>query len=196
MFTPDLLGRLPETPSQTAGPYVHIGLIPRQAGFEIFARDIGAGGIAADEPGERIRIEGRVLDVTGALVRDALVECWQARADGTHGIFQRTGTSFETGLWGFDTIRPGAVAARGGRSWMAPHVNLWLAARGLNRGLHTRLYFADREEANAQDPVLRLIEQPSRRASLIAARTEREGVPVFTLDIRLAGEGETVFLDV
>ena len=78
MFTPDLLGRIPETPSQTAGPYVHIGLIPRQAGFEIFARDIGAGGIAADEPGERIRIEGRVLDGAGSACRDVLVELWQA----------------------------------------------------------------------------------------------------------------------
>ncbi len=196
MFTPDSLGRLPETPSQTAGPYVHIGLIPRQAGFEIFADDVGAAPLPPGEPGERIRVEGRVLDATGALVRDALVEMWQAKADGSHGLFFRTGTSFETGLWSFDTVRPGAVPARGGAAPMAPHLCLWLAARGLNRGMHTRLYFGDREEANAADPVLRFIEQPNRRATLVAARTERDGVPVFTMDIRLAGDGETVFLDV
>lgn len=196
MFTPDAFGRLPETPAQTAGPYVHIGLIPRQAGFDIFHRDIGAAGLPEGEPGERIRVEGRVLDVTGAEVRDALVEMWQAKADGSHGLFFRAGTSFETGRWSFDTVRPGPVPARGGKAMMAPHLCLWLAARGLNRGLHTRLYFGDREAENAQDPVLRFIEQGSRRATLIAARSDRDGMPVFTLDIRLAGEGETVFLDV
>ncbi len=134
-------------------------------------------------------------------MRDALVEAWQADAEGQFGTpgfpgFRRTGTDFETGVWGFDTVRPGPVPARGGRGSQAPHLLLWIASRGINLGLHTRLYFADREEANAQDGVLRTIEHPSRRQTLVAARTERDGVTVFSLDIRLAGEGETVFLDV
>ncbi len=201
MLTPDALGYLPETPSQTAGPYVHIGLIPRQAGFDAFPFDLGSRAPGPEVPGERIRVEGRIFDVTGGLVRDALVEAWQADAEGQFGTpgfpgFRRTGTDFETGVWGFDTVRPGPVPARGGRGSQAPHLLLWIASRGINLGLHTRLYFADREEANAQDGVLRTIEHPSRRQTLVAARTERDGVTVFSLDIRLAGEGETVFLDV
>jgi protocatechuate 3,4-dioxygenase alpha subunit len=201
MIAPDALGYLPETPSQTAGPYVHIGLIPRQAGFDAFPFDLGSRAPGSEVPGERVRVEGRVFDVTGGLVRDALVEAWQADSEGRYGTpgfpgFRRTGTDFETGVWAFDTVRPGPVPARGGKGFQAPHILLWIAARGLNSGLHTRLYFADREEANARDGVLRTIEHPARRRTLIAARTERDGAPVFSLDIRLAGEGETVFLDV
>ncbi len=201
MLTPDALGHLPETPSQTAGPYVHIGLIPRQAGFGAFPSDLGSRAPDAALPGERIRVEGRIFDVTGGLVRDALVEAWQACAEGRHDTpgfpgFRRTGTDFETGVWALDTVRPGPVRARGGRGFQAPHLLLWIASRGINLGLHTRLYFADREVENAQDGVLRTIEQPARRNTLVAARSERDGVAVFTLDIRLAGEGETVFLDV
>ena len=79
---------------------------------------------------------------------------------------------------------------------MAPHVNFWIVARGINIGLNTRMYFADESEANAADPVLRLVELEARRATLIAPRTLREGVPVYTFDIRLQGEQETVFFDV
>lgn len=201
MLTPDALGYLPETPAQTAGPYVHIGLIPRQAGFDAFPSDLGSAAPGPEVPGERVRVEGRIFDVTGALVRDALVEAWQADAQGRYGTpgfpgFRRTGTDFETGVWAFDTVRPGPVPAPDGRGLQAPHILLWIAARGLNLGLHTRLYFADREAENGQDGALRTIEQPARRRTLIAARAEREGGPVFALDIRLAGEGETVFLDV
>ena len=76
------LGYLPETPSQTAGPYVHIGLIPKQAGFDIFENNLGEAMVGPAIRGERIRIEGRIFDGTGALVRDALVEIWRANAAG------------------------------------------------------------------------------------------------------------------
>ena len=79
---------------------------------------------------------------------------------------------------------------------MAPHVNFWIVARGINIGLSTRMYFADEQEANGGDPVLRMIEPESRRATLIAPRTMRDGMPVYTFDIRLQGEGETVFFDI
>lgn len=211
MFTPDTLGWLPETPSQTAGPYVHIGLIPKQAGFDIFENNLGESLLTPETKGERIRIEGRILDGTGSLVRDALVETWQADSFGRYAGpndrqpgerdesfrgWARAGTDFETGLWSIETIKPGRVAGRHGHKRMAPHINLWIVARGINIGLSTRLYFEDEAEANAEDPVLRIIEQPTRRQTLIAKREMRDGKPVYTLDIRLQGEGETVFFDI
>lgn len=211
MITPDALGYLPETSSQTAGPYVHIGLIPREAGFDIFETALGATLLTPETEGVRIRIEGRILDGTGALVRDAVVEIWQAdahgryphpadhaegRRDATFRGWGRTGTDFETGLWAFETIKPGPVAARAGQGKMAPHVSLWIVARGINIGLSTRLYFEDEPEANAEDPVLRLIDPPSRRATLIARREMRDPTPCYVLDIRLQGEDETVFFDI
>ena len=202
---------LKETPSQTAGPYVHIGLIPRQAGFDIFERDFGNVLYGSETAGERIRIEGRVFDGTGAVARDILLEIWQANAAGRYNHpadrqdkpldpqfrgWGRTGTDFSTGVYAFETIKPGPVVGRSGRAPMAPHVNVWLVSRGINIGLSTRLYFADEAEANAADPVLNIIEQPSRRETLIASRTQRDGRAVYTFDIRLQGDRETVFFDV
>ena len=205
------LNYLAETPSQTAGPYVHIGLIPHQAGFDIFERNFSNDLTALETRGERIRIEGTVFDGAGAPIRDALVEIWQANADGKYnhpadrqekpadGSFRgwgRTGADFRTGVWFFETVKPGAVIGRSGRGTMAPHVNFWIVARGINIGLNTRMYFADEAEANANDPVLNLIEDESRRSTLVARREIREGKPVYTFNIYLRGERETVFLDV
>lgn len=203
---------LPETPSQTAGPYVHIGLIPRQAGFNIFERNFSNMLVTPATRGERIRIEGRIFDGAGEPVRDMLVELWQANAAGRYAHpadlqsdkpidpafrgWGRTGTDFETGLFVFETVKPGAVQGRKGRSAMAPHVNLWLAARGVNIGLSTRMYFADETEANSEDPVLNIIDPPSRRATLIAQHALREEAVVYTFDIHLQGVRETVFFDI
>lgn len=208
-LVPDALGYLPETPSQTAGPYVHIGLIPHQAGFDIFDNPFGHVMADAGTPGERIRIEGRVFDGLGDPCRDVLLEIWQADAEGRHaspadprrapgkGSFRgwgRAGTDFETGLFAFETVKPGPVPGRHGRP-MAPHVSVWLISRGINIGLSTRLYFSDETAANTADPVLSIIE-PSRRKTLIAERQDRGGTPVYVFDIRLQGAGETVFFDV
>jgi protocatechuate 3,4-dioxygenase, alpha subunit len=211
MITPDELGYLPETGSQTAGPYVHIGLIPKQAGFDIFENNLGETLLTPATKGERIRIEGTIHDGAGAPVRDALIEIWQAdsfgryphaadrqpgpRDEGFRG-WARTGTNFETGLWSFDTIKPGRVVGRHGHKKMAPHISLWIVSRGINIGLSTRLYFEDEAEANAEDPVLRIIEQAERRKTLIARKEVRGGVPTYILDIRLQGENETVFFDI
>jgi protocatechuate 3,4-dioxygenase alpha subunit len=194
------LNYLQETASQTAGPYVHIGLIPHQAGFDIFENNFSNVLAAADTPGERIRIEGRVLDGLGSPCRDVLIECWQADSDGSYHSdgfrgWGRTGTDFETGLWFFETVKPGPVVGRRGHKNMAPHINLWLASRGINIGLSTRLYFED-ETTNAEDPVLRMIEPAMRRNTLIAKREARDGATVYVFDIRLQGQGETVFFDI
>ena len=201
-----------ESPAQTAGPYVHIGLIPHQAGFDIFEKDFSNVLIGPDTTGERIRIEGRIFDGSGAPTRDILVEIWQANAAGRYNHpadrqedkpidptfrgWGRTGTNFETGLFTFETIKPGPVIGRRGYRPMAPHVNVWLAARGINIGLSTRMYFSDEGEANAQDPVLNIIEPRERRKTLIAQREERGGEIVYVFDIHLQGERETVFFDV
>jgi protocatechuate 3,4-dioxygenase alpha subunit len=79
---------------------------------------------------------------------------------------------------------------------MAPHINVWIVSRGINIGLHTRLYFSDEEEANATDPVLNLIEQEERRNTMIAKLTQRDGKVIYVFDIVLQGENETVFLDI
>jgi protocatechuate 3,4-dioxygenase alpha subunit len=207
---PQPLGYLKETASQTAGPYVHIGLIPHQAGFDIFQNNFGNVLTSAETKGERILIEGRVLDGTGTPVRDALLEIWQANTEGRYNHpadnqdktvdphfrgWGRTGADFRTGIYSFETIKPGGIRGRNKRP-MAPHINFWIVARGINIGLHTRMYFSDEAKANANDPVLGLIEQEERRASLIAQRSERDGKIVYTFDIVLQGDKETVFLDV
>jgi protocatechuate 3,4-dioxygenase alpha subunit len=202
---------LRETASQTAGPYVHIGLAPEAAGFHIFENNFGNVLVTPQTKGERIRIEGVVYDGSGTPVRDVLVECWQANAEGRYnhpGDHQpgkaidphfrgwgRACSDFETGVYCFETIKPGIVAGRKGRL-MAPHVNLWIVARGINIGLNTRMYFSDEADANAKDPVLNLIEWEVRRKTLIAERQDREGGIVYRFDVRLQGDGETVFFDV
>ena len=160
--------------------------------------------------GERIVVTGRVLDEDGRPVRGTLIEVWQANAAGIypHPADRRSGevepgfrgwarviSDFDTGLWGFDTVKPGRVPGRSGRT-MAPHLNLWIVARGINIGLNTRMYFDDESEANEADPVLNLIEHIERRRTLLARRETRDGAPVYRFDIRLQGDGETVFLDV
>lgn len=197
--------RLKETPSQTAGPYVHIGMTPNFADIRgVYASDLGASMLTPDTVGERIVISGRVVDGAGAPVGDAVVELWQADASGAYaGPAARGGPAFlgwgrqptdADGVFTFETIKPGAVPGPDGRP-MAPHVALWIVARGVNIGLQTRLYFADEADANASDWVLSKIADPLRRATLIARREEGV-VPRYVLDIHLQGERETVFFDV
>ncbi|AZO29156.1 protocatechuate 3,4-dioxygenase subunit alpha [Mesorhizobium sp. M1B.F.Ca.ET.045.04.1.1] len=199
------LDRLKESPSQTAGPYVHIGLTPNFCGIGgVYQSDLGSTMVNDQTKGERIELRIRVLDGTGTPLKDALVEIWQADADGLYNSpselrgaadpdflgWGRQPTDMETGVCLFRTIKPGRVPFRDGRP-MAPHISLWIVARGINIGLNTRLYFADEDKANAEDPILARIEHRVRVPTLIA---ERQG-DTYVFDIHLQGEKETVFFD-
>ena len=199
------LDRLRESPSQTAGPYVHIGLTPNFCGIGgVYATDLGSTMVNDRTKGERIGLRIRVLDGTGTPLKDALIEIWQADADGLYNSpselrgaadpnfsgWGRCPTDMETGVCTFETIKPGRVPFRDGRL-MAPHVTLWIVARGINLGLHTRLYFSDEEKANGEDPVLARIEHRVRVPTLIA---DRQG-DIYVFDVHLQGEKETVFFD-
>jgi protocatechuate 3,4-dioxygenase alpha subunit len=176
------------TASQTAGPYWHMIDFPEWADL----LRAGSGNEAAQ--GERITLTGRITDGDGAPAPDALVEIWQAGPDGSYGAafhgFGRCATD-DTGEFRFTTLKPGAVPGRG-NAMQAPHIQIAIFARGLMQHVVTRAYF-EGEALNATDPVLTLVDDTARRATLVA---KPEGHGVWRLDIRLQGEGETVFLDV
>jgi protocatechuate 3,4-dioxygenase, alpha subunit len=192
------------TPSQTVGPFFKYGLTPngQYEWNDAFTGNL----VTSDASGERIRVEGRVFDGEGAPVPDAMLEVWQADSQGRYVDpqdrralpnskfrgFGRAGTD-ANGVYVFDTIKPGPVPGPDGKP-QAPHILLAVFARGMLRHLYTRIYFAD-EAANAGDPVLALV-PADRRATLIAEREDGGGGRVYRLDLRLQGDGETVFFDV
>jgi protocatechuate 3,4-dioxygenase, alpha subunit len=201
---------LKESPSQTAGPYVHIGATPNWAEITgVWREDLGLALVGPETKGERIIVRGRVFDGGGAPLKDALVEIWQADARGLYNSREETRggadphfagwgrrpTDGATGEYRFETIKPGRAPYRDGRP-MAPHITFWIVARGINIGLHTRMYFGDEEAANAECPVLARIEHKLRVPTLIAPRGEENGLPAYTFDIRLQGENETVYFDI
>jgi protocatechuate 3,4-dioxygenase alpha subunit len=197
---------LHESPSQTAGPYVHIGLTPIFSGIDgVFQEDPGSRMINADTLGQRISVSGCVYDGNEAPLADALIEIWQADAAGLYpspredrgsadpnfGGWGRCPADLTSGEFRFETIKPGSLAdADGNRA--APHITVWILARGINIGLHTRLYFDDEAAANAVDPILALIDPLDRVSTLIAKSTGDSG---FRFDIHLQGAHETVFFD-
>jgi len=154
-----------ETPSQTAGPFLHIGLMPD---------GIGIAPLAVSSPTDPVTLHGTLHDADGAPVSDALVEMWQV-----DGPWARCPTDARGG-WRLQAARPGAI----------PFVALWIIARGINTGLHTRLYFPDIDHAG--DAAMARVPQ-DRRGTLVALD---EGDGAYRLDIRLGGEDETVFFDV
>ena len=190
------------TPSQTVGPFFAYCLTPRGYDFsELVSNDL----VTDDTSGERIRIEGRVFDGDGQPVTDAMIEIWQADAQGRYAHpadgraapnarfrgFGRAGTDDE-GRYGFTTVKPGPVPGPDGRL-QAPHINVHVFARGVLRHMMTRIYFAD-EAANEADPILALV-PADRRGTLVARRDGQHGLPTYVFDIRLQGEDETVFFE-
>lgn len=201
------LGRLKESPSQTAGPYVHIGCTPNFADITgVYPEDLAKSMVNDETKGERITVTGRIIDGTGTPLRDAMIEIWQADAKGLHPSpnetrgtadpnftgFGRCPTNMETGEFRFETVKPGQVPFHDGRP-QAPHISMWIVARGINLGLNTRMYFPDEEKANEADPLLSRIEHKVRVPTLIA---EKKGEGEYHFDIYLQGERETVFFDI
>ena len=190
------------TPSQTVGPYFAYGLTPggKYDWNDAFSDDL----VTADSTGERIRVHGQVFDGDGVVIPDAMLEIWQADAQGrfadpqdkralpnaTFKGFGRCGTSAK-GEFAFDTIKPGVVPDPDGKP-QAPHILLAVFARGMLLQLYTRIYFEDEAEKNAADPVLALV-PAERRATLIARRDG--GGADYRFDVHLQGDNETVFFD-
>jgi protocatechuate 3,4-dioxygenase alpha subunit len=184
------------SPSQTVGPFFHLGV----------TATFGGTLASPDAKGERVRLICRVFDGDGAPVPDALIELWQANAEGKYHHpddpqnksldpafrgFGRMATS-EDGSCIFDTIKPGQVPSRGA-TLQAPHVNVSVFARGILKRLATRIYFSG-DPANAEDPVIDLV-PADRRASLMA-RPDGRHPGTWQFDVNLCGKNETVFFDI
>jgi protocatechuate 3,4-dioxygenase alpha subunit len=192
--------RLPITPSQTVGPFLAIALPWADGPFVVPEGTPGA-----------ITIAGRVFDVAGVAVPDALVETWQAdensrfdHPDDPRGAAGPTTAGFrgfgrcatdEAGRYRIVTLRPGPLPCPAG-GIEAPHLDVSVFARGLLDRVVTRIYFPDEEAANAADPVLSVIAEPARRETLLACAVPGGAAGEFRFDIRLRGERETVFFDV
>lgn len=179
--------------SQTVGPYLHIGL-----------NWLNNDRIAPPgAKGERVVIQGRLLDGDGAGVGDGLIEIWQANAAGKYAHPEdRQKKALEKGFRGFgriptdrrghfrfSTLKPGRVPGPGGEL-QAPHLLVTVFMRGLLKQLSTRIYFPG-DPANTQDTVLKLV-PAARRATLIAQRRARGALQ---WNIVLQGRNETVFFD-
>jgi protocatechuate 3,4-dioxygenase alpha subunit len=186
---------LQATTSQTVGPFFVIGCT------WLNRNEIAGEGVK----GERVTIEGSVLDGDGKPVPDALIEIWQANAEGKYAhlddnqnkpvdanfqVFGRIPTD-DDGKFRFTTIKPGPVPGPDGKR-QAPHLAVTVFARGLLRRLVTRIYFPD-ESANSADYVLNLVE-PARRGTLVGKKTANPGS--LEWNVVLQGEGETVFFDI
>lgn len=192
-----------QTPSQTVGPYFAYGLTPEQYGYE-FASIASANLLDGEVEGETIRVEGRVLDGAGEAIGDAMIEIWQADAQGRYAHpadprgsnasfrgFGRTGTGTDPkNRFVFETVKPGTVD-----DGQAPHINVIVFMRGLLSHSYTRIYFSDEADANTADAVLQSV-PADRRATLIAERRETSAGPMYKFDIHMQGDSETVFFDV
>jgi protocatechuate 3,4-dioxygenase alpha subunit len=192
-----------QTPSQTVGPFFAYGLTAEQYGYP-HTSIAGPCLVDGDVDGQRIRIYGRVLDGQGKAIDDAMIEIWQADAQGRYAHpadarssnatfkgFGRAGTGTDAdNHFVFETIKPGAIG-----DGQAPHVSVIVFMRGMLSHAFTRLYFADEAAANAADPVLGAVPK-ARRETLIARREETAAGVAYRFDIHMQGDQETVFFDV
>jgi protocatechuate 3,4-dioxygenase alpha subunit len=192
------MSMIPLTSSQTVGPFFAPALLREDARRNVLTRP--------ETIGERIRIEGYVLDGDGVPVPDAMVEIWQANAHGRYNHstdlgpapldafflgFGRSGTAEDGSYW-FETVKPGAVPFDRERM-QAPHICVTVFSRGLLNHVVTRLYFED-EPANSSDPVLQCV-PGERRATLLARREPFGPVELYRFDIILQGARETAFFN-
>jgi protocatechuate 3,4-dioxygenase alpha subunit len=183
----------PCTPSQTVGPFFSIGL-----------DRLNRSNLAEGSAGECVTVQGCVLDGDGHPVPDAVLEIWQADADGRYHHPESAGpqnnptffgfgriSTDEQGCFSFTTIKPGPVYGPEGKP-QAPHLQISVFMRGLLRQLVTRLYFPD-EPLNASDPVLQVV--PESRRETLLARPTKPGQNSLEWNVCLQGGNETVFFD-
>jgi len=200
------------TPSQTVGPFFAYGLAPHSrcdwqpSDAYDWKQTVGSNLVTPDATGTRIRIEGRITDGDGIGINDAMIEIWQADAQGRYASprdtrarpntqfkgFGRSATD-KNGEFSFDTVKPGSVPGPEGKP-QAPHIVVCIYSRGMLRQLYTRLYFSD-ESSNSSDPILTLV-PGDRRDTLIAHKQSPAGHNVYRFDIRVQGGDETVFFDI
>jgi protocatechuate 3,4-dioxygenase alpha subunit len=190
---------LTPTPSQTVGPFFHLGCTDNASCGTL---------VTAATKGERIRLICRVLEDAGdgVPVPDAMLEIWQANANGRYNhpedaqgkaldlAFTGFGrlASDANGICVFETIKPGRVSGNDG-TLQSPHINVSVFARGVLKRLPTRIYFAG-DPANAEDPVLALV--PAERRGTLMARNSADNSSEWRFEIHFCGENETVFFDV
>jgi protocatechuate 3,4-dioxygenase alpha subunit len=200
------------TPSQTVGPFFAYGLTPKGRcewdpnGSYSWKNTVDSNLVTPDVTGTRIRIEGAVLDGDGLPINDAMIEIWQADAQGRYATpganraipntkfkgFGRSATD-KAGVYAFDTIKPGAVPGPNGKQ-QAPHIVVCIFSRGMLRQIYTRLYFSD-EATNTADPILNMV-PADRRGTLIAHKQPTTEPPLYRFDIRVQGGNETVFFEI
>ena len=198
-----------ETASQTAGPYVHIGLAPAAAGFDIFENNFGSVLFDSQTRGERIRIEGRVFDGIGTVLKDVLIEIWQANAAGRypHRTDQhdapldpnfsgagRTLTDAE-GRYRFVTIRPGEYPWRNHyNAWRPAHIHFSLFGPAFMTRLVTQMYFPG-DPLLEYDPMYGCVADERARKRLISVFDWENTIPEqalgYRFDIVLRGREAT-----
>lgn len=190
-----------QTPSQTVGPYFAYGLAAAQYGYD-FKQPYDSVVALRHARGERIGLEGRILDGNGEAISDALVEIWQVDGEGAyprsaddalHGGFRgigRSGTGTDAQhRYRFDTVKPGAQSPG-----EAPHIDMVVTMRGLLLHVFTRVYFDDEAQQNSSDAVLKAVPL-ARRHTLIARRVQRGNEVTYEFDVHMQGTDETVFFD-
>ncbi len=192
--------KLATTPSQTIGPYFAYSLTAEQYGYD-FNSLANHSLISEACEGERIFIVGKVLDGAGVPVNDAMIELWQCNTEGDYRLspirhkndgftgFGRLGTGTDAqNRFVFQTLKPASLLGE------APHINVILFMRGSLHQLYTRLYFSDEQAKNEKDPLLQAV-SPTRRNTLIAQKTIKNNQIFYVFDIKMQGEGETVFFE-
>jgi protocatechuate 3,4-dioxygenase, alpha subunit len=197
-----MMEKLRQTPSQTVGPFFAYSLTAEQYGYD-FGSLINGLLMDHDTEGECIYITGCIYDGNGQTIPDALIELWQADANGRYRSlpirqkndgftgFGRLGTGTDVqDRYLFTTIKPSSTG-----EGQAPHINVILFMRGSLHQLYTRLYFSDETGANSKDEMINAVPE-ERRNTLIAQRKQNGGSVEYHFDIHMQGENETVFFDV
>ena len=195
---------LKQTPSQTIGPFFSYGLTPEQSNYPNLS-SLSSNSLLTDSTiGEQIRLEGKIFDGAGDIVSDAMIEIWQADAEGRYPDPQISGKAnsifsgfgrCDTGVdkqnkYIFETIKPGQIDTE-----TAPHINVTIFMRGLLLHVFTRIYFSDEDRSNSADAVLSAV-PVDRQKTLIAEKVAGVTPATYVFDVFLQGENETVFFDI